>query len=120
MTKINPIGHGWPLTFQIDRSYWIPINILKHIFLRNHIAIKSPYGFVWFDSLRPINNLSVKQGRVLLGWTSSKLGLMCLAQGPQGSDAGEAWTRNPLVLSQALYHWATALPSLLMVKELKF
>ena len=23
--------------------------------------------FVWFDSLRPINNLSVKQGRVLLG-----------------------------------------------------
>ena len=23
--------------------------------------------FVWFDSLRPINNLSVKQGRVFLG-----------------------------------------------------
>ena len=35
-----------------------------------------------FDSLRPINNLSVKQGRVFLGWTSTKLGLMCLAQGP--------------------------------------
>ena len=35
---------------------------------------------------------------------------MCLAQGPQHSDAGEAWTRNPSVLSQALYHWATALP----------
>ena len=35
---------------------------------------------------------------------------MCLAQGPQGSDAGEARTRSPLVLSQALYHWATALP----------
>ena len=35
---------------------------------------------------------------------------MCLAQGPQGSDAGEAWTRGPLVSSQALYHWATALP----------
>ena len=29
--------------------------------------------FVWFDSLRPINNLSVKQGRVFLGWTSTKL-----------------------------------------------
>ena len=28
---------------------------------------------------------------------------MCLAQGPQRSDAGE-------VSSQALYHWATALP----------
>ena len=30
--------------------------------------------FVWFDSLCPINNLSVKQGRVFLGWTSTKLG----------------------------------------------
>ena len=36
---------------------------------------------------------------------------MCLAQGPQRSDAGEARTRCPLVPSQALYHWATALPS---------
>ena len=60
--------------------------------------------FVWFDSLRPINNLSVKQGRVFQGWTSTKLRLMCLAQGPQRSDAGE-------VSSQALYHWATAIPN---------
>ena len=29
---------------------------------------------------------------------------MCLAQGPQRSDAGEAGTRDPSVLSQALYH----------------
>ena len=36
---------------------------------------------------------------------------MCLAQGPQRSDAGETWTRDPSVSSQALYHWATALPS---------
>ena len=35
---------------------------------------------------------------------------MCLAQGPQRSDAGEAQTRGPTVSSQALYHWATALP----------
>ena len=34
--------------------------------------------FVWFDSLRPINNLSVIKGRVFLGWTSTKLGLMIL------------------------------------------
>ena len=34
---------------------------------------------------------------------------MCLAQGPQRSNAGEARTRGPSVLSQALYHWATAL-----------
>ena len=37
---------------------------------------------------------------------------MCLAQGPQRSDAGEARTRGPSVSSQALYHWATALPDL--------
>ena len=30
--------------------------------------------FVWFDSLRHINNLSVKQELVFLGWTSTKLG----------------------------------------------
>ena len=30
--------------------------------------------FAWFDSLHPINNLLVEQGRVLLGWTSTKLG----------------------------------------------
>ena len=37
--------------------------------------------FIWLESLHPINNLSVIQGRVFLGWTSSKLGLMCLAHG---------------------------------------
>ena len=31
---------------------------------------------------------------------------MCLAQGPQRSDAGEARTRGPSVSSQALYHCA--------------
>ena len=35
---------------------------------------------------------------------------MCLAHGPQRSDAGEARTRGPSVSSQALYYWATALP----------
>ena len=37
---------------------------------------------------------------------------MCLAQGPQRSDAGEARTRYPSVSSQALYHWATAIPQM--------
>ena len=37
---------------------------------------------------------------------------MCLAQGPQRSEAGGARTRGPSVLSQALYHLATALPLL--------
>ena len=31
-------------------------------------------------------------------------GIMCLAQGPLRSDAGEAGTRGPSVSSQALYH----------------
>ena len=35
---------------------------------------------------------------------------MCLAQGPQRNEAGEARTRGLSVLSVALYHWATALP----------
>ena len=35
---------------------------------------------------------------------------MCLAQGPQRSDAGEARTGGTSVSSQVLYHWATALP----------
>ena len=33
---------------------------------------------------------------------------MCLAQRQQRSDASEARTRDTSVLSQALYHWATA------------
>ena len=37
---------------------------------------------------------------------------MCLAQDPQRSDAGDARARGPSVSSQALYHWATALPSI--------
>ena len=40
---------------------------------------------------------------------------MCLAQGLQRSDAGEARNRGPLVLSQSLYHWATALPCVSML-----
>ena len=36
---------------------------------------------------------------------------MCLAQGPQRSDASDAGTRGLSVSSQALYHWATALPN---------
>ena len=38
-----------------------------------------------------------------------------LAQGPQRSDAGETRTLGPLVSSQALYLWATALPNSLDV-----
>ena len=40
---------------------------------------------------------------------------MCLAQRPQRIDAGEAGTCGPSVWSQALYHQATALPTVTLV-----
>ena len=43
-------------------------------------GVRMYWIFVWFDSLRPMNNLSVIKGRVYPGWTSTKLGLMILPQ----------------------------------------
>ena len=43
---------------------------------------------------------------------------MCLAQGPQRSDVVKARTRGLSVSSQALNHWATALP--LNFKSIKY
>ena len=48
--------------------------------------------FVWFDSLRPINNLSVIKGRVFLGRTSTKLGLMFLLK---DTTQWRRWGSNP-------------------------
>ena len=48
--------------------------------------------FVWFDSLHPINNLSVIKGRVFLGWTSTKLGLMFLLK---DTTQWRRWGSNP-------------------------
>ena len=42
---------------------------------------------------------------------------MCVAQGQQRSDAGEAQTRDPSVSSQAFYHWATALPAMFTIYD---
>ena len=41
---------------------------------------------------------------------------MCLAQGQQRSDAGEARTPGTSVSSQALYHCATALPQTSIIR----
>ena len=59
------------LTVTDHPSNYTPVRIYMIVF------------FVWYESLRPINNLSVKQGPVFLGWTTTKLGKMCLAQGPR-------------------------------------
>ena len=64
--------------------------------------------FVWFDSLRPINNLSVIKARVFLGWTSTKLGLMFLFK---DTTQCHRWGSNPRPLglvssSLPLSHYA--------------
>ena len=59
------------------------MDIYKHVVSWSSKYIKwamTWFLFVWFDSLRPISNLSVIKGQIFLGWTSTKLGLMCLAQ----------------------------------------
>ena len=48
--------------------------------------------FVWFDSLHPINNLSVIKGPVFLGWTSTKLGSMFLLK---DTTQWYRWGSNP-------------------------
>ena len=48
--------------------------------------------FVRFDSLHPINNLSVIKGRVFLGWTSTKIGLMFLLK---DTKQWRRWGSNP-------------------------
>ena len=57
-------------------TYWPhPQGQLNGVGLRAKYLLPCCYLFclfVWFDSLRPINNRSVKQGRVFLGWTSTK------------------------------------------------
>ena len=64
---------------------------------------------VWFDSLPPINNVSVKQGRGSSWVISTKLGLMFLLK---DTTQWHRWGSNPQtsVSSQAFYHGATALP----------
>ena len=45
------------------------------------IVLQIWFLFVWFDCFRPINNLTGMSGQSFLGLISTKLGLMCLAQG---------------------------------------
>ena len=61
--------------------------------------------FVWFDSLCPINNLLVIKRRVLLGWTSTKLGLMFLLK---DTTQWRRWGSNPK-------HFIHAYPDILFV-----
>ena len=72
-----------------------PLDQLSHILtsIENHkINVKMFCLFVWFDSLSPINNLSVIKGQVFLGWTRTKLGLMFLLK---NTTQWRWWGSNP-------------------------
>ena len=55
----------------------------------------------------PVNKLSVMSGRVFLGWTSTKQGLMCLAQGQNAVTPVRPKPATPLsrVKDSTLSHW---------------
>ena len=55
---------------------WVS-HVMAHIRVTSDEALPGVL-FVGFDSLCPINNLSVIKGRVFMGCTSTKLGLMFL------------------------------------------
>ena len=60
---------------------WMKMRIQTNIYprmTRQHGRFNEAFVFFLFDSLRPINNLSVIKGRVFLGRTSTKLGYMFL------------------------------------------
>ena len=56
----------------------------------------------------PVNNLSVMSGLILLGWTSSKQGLMCLAQ---GHNAVMPVRLEPATLQSRVKHSTTEPPN---------
>ena len=76
-------NHGLSLVDDISKLFvtrFLPNSYMNFLFdVSVHHFLFSFKGvclilFVWFDSLRPINNLSVIKGRVFLGRTSTKLG----------------------------------------------
>ena len=50
-------------------------------FSKKYLVMCKVYTDVGLILYVPVNNLSVTSERVFLGWTSTKQGLMCLAQG---------------------------------------
>ena len=79
---LNGISFHHFIDFYLSR-----LSIFEHNGYINDVCL-----FVWFDSLRPVNNLSVIKGRVFLGWTSTKLGLMFLLK---DTTQWRRWGSNP-------------------------
>ena len=81
-------------------SHWQGSNELRWTFFSPWIYPNCSnilfFLIVWFNSLRPISNLSVIKGWVFLGWTSTKLGLMFLLK---DTTQWRRWGSNPQPLS---------------------
>ena len=129
LTLKGPITAAADDNFFMQHFYWFSKNKVYYfmriicqqmILMKYHALFVFLFLFVWFDSLRPINNLSVIKELVFLGWTNTKLWLMFLLK---DTTQWHRWgsTRYPSVSRQALFHWATALlmPYLLILKSSK-
>ena len=66
--------------------------------------------FIWFDSLRPIQQFFSYVGTGRPGFNQDKARIYVSCSRTQHSGAGEARTLGPSVSRQVLYHWATVLP----------
>ena len=101
--QMVPYGTGWSGSILFADKRKIAAYNIRHFKINffensfsNTISVSNRL-FVWFDSLCPINNLSVIKGLVFLGWTSTKLGLMCLAQGHNAVTPVRLEPANPLL-----------------------
>ena len=87
-----PADGWWPLWVCIFVVVVVVVVVVvyfykKLYFTGTELVTQDMFCLVWFDSLRLINNLSVIKGRVFMGWTSTKLGLMSCPR-TQHSGAG--------------------------------
>ena len=85
------------LHFQ-QKQYYLSI-----FFFKTTLWVNKFYQFVWFDSLRPSQQFFSYV--FLHGLNQYMQGLMCFAQGHNAVMS--VWLEPT---SQALYHWASALP----------
>ena len=92
-----------------SRSDYSSRNIIPKNVIIGAVTVQfDNHSLIWFDSLHPINNLSVMWGQVFLGWTSTKLGLFCLAQ---GHNPVTLVRLEPAAPQSWVKHSTTALPN---------
>ena len=102
-------------TIGLTQNEWKSIKNLLHCLKAQIIKYFDPNHsmilFGWFDSLCPSQQFFsyVRMDIPGLNQYLTRINVSCSRI--QHSNAGEAWTCFPSVSSQALYHWATMLPS---------